>query len=50
MPEMSTQIRDACIHSFPDVCCNPVKRFCSDIWNAPDEIQSICLAQDNREM
>jgi hypothetical protein len=24
----------ACIHSFPHVWCNPVKSFCSDVWNA----------------
>jgi hypothetical protein len=30
---MSTAFSNACIHSFPHVCCNPVKSFCSDVWN-----------------
>jgi hypothetical protein len=47
MLEMPAAFNDS---SFPHVWCTSVKSFCSDQNSSPDEILSICLAQENREM
>jgi hypothetical protein len=40
------------MHAFTltHVLCNPVQSFCSNRNGSPDEILSICLAQENQEM
>jgi hypothetical protein len=47
---MSTTVSDACSNSFSSCLMQPDKEFLCHGNGSPDEILSICLAQENRRM